>query len=80
MSLSELCEEFDFSRYAVMQHVRVLEGANLVVKRREGKYKLHYLNPIPLKQIQDRWLSDFTSFWAEGLTTLKKTVEKNDKS
>lgn len=79
MTLSELCKHFKFSRYAVMQHLGVLEEAELIISEKRGRFKHHYLNVIPLQYIYDRWFSEYSSLWAKGLTKLKYDIEK-DKS
>jgi DNA-binding transcriptional ArsR family regulator len=58
-SLTELLEGFEMTRYGVMKHLRVLEGAGLVVTRKEGRLTLHYLNPVPLRLAMDRWISKY---------------------
>ncbi len=78
ITLLELCEHFDFSRYAVMKHLKVLEEANLIVHRWEGKFKHFYLNTIPIQMIYDRWLSEYTRFWSPHLTKLQYTLETED--
>ena len=75
MNVNELTDEFDFTRYAVMKHLKVLEEANLVVSRREGTARLLYLNAIPIQMIHDRWISEFSSLWAPALTGLKYNLE-----
>lgn len=64
------------SRYGVMKHLRVLEEAGLVVSRRAGREKLHFLNPVPIRQVHDRWVSKFSAKWAGALTTLKRELEE----
>ena len=63
------------SRIAVAKHLRVLEEAGLVVSRRRGREKLHYLNPVPIRLVHDRWVSKYTEPWAAGLTELKRELE-----
>lgn len=75
LSVSGLADHFNFSRFAVMKHLRVLEGAGLLTLRKDGRQKKIYLNAIPIQMIYDRWLSDFSRHWAGGLTRLKYTLE-----
>ena len=66
----------DMTRYGVMKHLGVLENAVLVVTRRVGREKHHYLNPVPIKQIHDRWISKYAERRAETLVTLKRRIEE----
>ena len=63
------------TRIAVAKHLRLLEEAGLVVTRRQGREKRHYLNPIPIRQVHDRWVSKYTAPWAAGLIGLKTELE-----
>src|SRR5579862_7797825 len=63
------------TRFGVMKHLRLLEEAGLVVTRRRGREKLHFLNVIPIRLIHDRWVSKYTEPWAETLSQLKQTLE-----
>lgn len=74
-SLSELCEHRQMTRQAVSRHLAVLEEAGLVVARWEGREKLHYLNPVPLRQLHDRWLRKFDGATADVLLGLKRSLE-----
>jgi DNA-binding transcriptional ArsR family regulator len=65
----------ELSRYAVMQHLRVLERANLVVTHRRGRLVLNHLNAVPIRQIYERWVSEFEGAWAGTLTDLKRRIE-----
>lgn len=65
----------DHSRFAVMQHLRVLERGGLVVYRRRGRERFNYLNPVPIQQIYHRWVSRYQQPWAEALTSLKWQLE-----
>jgi DNA-binding transcriptional ArsR family regulator len=76
MNVSDLTEHFEFSRFAVMKHLRVLEEASLVVRRRDGKSKRLYLNAIPIQTIYDRWISQYSARWASSLTSLKYRLEE----
>ncbi len=75
-SLTELESDFEISRFGVMKHLRLLEAADLVVTRRAGRNKLHYLNPIPIRLLHDRWIDKYTEPWAAGLSDLKHRLEK----
>jgi DNA-binding transcriptional ArsR family regulator/uncharacterized protein YndB with AHSA1/START domain len=74
-TLSELEARFEMSRFGVMKHLRLLEQAGLVVTRKVGREKLHYLNPVPIQSISDRWISKYARRWTEGLTGLKRMME-----
>src|SRR6186997_244764 len=63
------------TRFGVMKHLRVLEEANLVTTQRRGREKLHFLNPVPIRLVHDRWVSKYAEPWAAALTGLKKTME-----
>src|SRR3989440_2544041 len=75
-TLTELESELDMTRFGVMKHLRVLEGAGLVVTRREGREKLHYLNPVPIRLIHDRWIDKYTERQAAALVDLKTELEE----
>jgi lactoylglutathione lyase len=74
-TLGALAARFDMTRVAVAKHLGVLEAGGLVITRRRGREKLHYLNPVPIRLIQDRWLSKYTESWASGLVDLKRDLE-----
>jgi predicted transcriptional regulator len=78
LTLSELCSELDMSRQAVSKHLAILEQANLVVCVQRGRNKHHYLNPIPLQDIVDRWVAPYRRRQAKALTWLKRELEKKD--
>ena len=65
------------TRVAVAKHLRLLEDAGLVVSRRSGREKLHYLNPVPIRLVHDRWVNKYTEGWAAGLADLKRDLEAN---
>jgi DNA-binding transcriptional ArsR family regulator len=69
--LGELCERVAMTRFGVMKHLRVLEEAGLVVTRRAGREKLHYLNPVPIRLVHDRWMSKYAAPFAAALSQLK---------
>jgi DNA-binding transcriptional ArsR family regulator len=75
-TLTELESEFDMTRFGVMSHLRVLEDAGLVVTRRSGREKLHFLNPVPIRLIHDRWIDKYTERQVSALTDLKTTLEE----
>jgi len=75
-TLTELESELDMTRFGVMKHLRVLEGAGLVVTLREGREKLHYLNPVPIRLIHDRWIDKYTERHVSALVDLKKRLEE----
>ncbi len=74
-TLGELCAHLDMTRQAVTQHLAQLEDANLVATVRRGREKLHYLNPVPIHQILDRWIAKYERGRLEALGELKKRVE-----
>ena len=74
-TLNALASRFDMTRVAVAKHLRLLEAAGLVVSRRSGREKLHYLNPVPIRLVHDRWVSKYTEAWAAGLADLKHDLE-----
>jgi uncharacterized protein YndB with AHSA1/START domain/DNA-binding transcriptional ArsR family regulator len=75
-TLSALEERFPMTRFGVMKHLRQLEDAGLVVTRRRGREKLHFLNPVPIRLIHDRWVSKYAEPWAAALSELKEKLEK----
>jgi DNA-binding transcriptional ArsR family regulator len=77
-SLSALEERLPMTRFGVMKHLRVLEEANLVVTRRRGRQKLHFLNPVPIRLVYERWVSKYAEPWVSGLTGLKSELEEKD--
>ncbi len=74
-ALTELESELAMTRFGVMKHLRVLEEAGLVVARRSGREKLHYLNPVPIRLIHDRWIDKYTERHVSALTELKSQLE-----
>src|SRR5215211_8711327 len=75
-SLRALEERFPMSRFGVMKHLRLLEEAGLVVPRRQGREKRHFLNPVPIRLVHDRWIDKFTERRVSALTELKHQLEK----
>lgn len=74
-TLGALERRFDMSRFGVAKHLRILEEAGLVVARRRGREKLHFLNPVPIRLLHDRWVSKYAEPWAAGLSDLKSRLE-----
>ena len=72
----DLCDSFDVSRYAIMKHLAVLEQAELIVVRRQGRARWNYLNAVPLQAIYERWLRPYEGKWASALLTLKRQIEQ----
>lgn len=71
-----IAERFpDLTRFAVMQHLRVLEEAELVVPRRNGRERYNYLNPVPIQRVFDRWVSRYMKPWTEALVSLRAELE-----
>jgi DNA-binding transcriptional ArsR family regulator len=79
-TLSSLCQDVGMSRQALTRHLSVLEDANLIVTVWVGREKLHYLNPLPLREIYDRWLKNFDQHHLETLMNLKKKLESEIKN
>src|SRR6267154_2413541 len=75
-TLGELCERVAMTRFGVMKHLRVLEEAGLVVTRRAGRQKLHFLNPVPIRLIHDRWITKYTEVPSALLAQLKTALEE----
>jgi uncharacterized protein YndB with AHSA1/START domain/biotin operon repressor len=75
-TLGELGHRLKMTRFGVMKHLRVLEEAGLVVTRRQGREKLHYLNPVPIRLIHDRWIDKYTERFAAVLSDLKHELEE----
>jgi len=74
-TLTELESELEMTRFGVMKHLRLLEEAGLVVARRQGREKLHFLNPVPIRQIHDRWISKYRAHEVSALLDLKTSLE-----
>ncbi len=77
-TLTALEEDLPMTRFGVMKHLRQLEEAGLVVTRRRGREKLHYLNPVPIRLVYERWVSKYAEPWVSGLTGLKRELEEED--
>jgi DNA-binding transcriptional ArsR family regulator len=74
-TLTELESELEMTRFGVMKHLRVLEEADLIVTRRSGRKKLHFLNPVPIRLIHDRWIDKYTERHVSALIDLKNQLE-----
>src|SRR5580692_13079856 len=74
-TLNELCARLDMTRQAVSKHLALLEGANLVATVRRGREKLHYLNPVPIQEIAERWIGKYERGRLAALLDLKRTLE-----
>lgn len=75
-TVQALCDRHpEMTRFGVMKHLAVLEAANLVVTRKEGRAKRHFLNPIPIQQISDRWLDKYARPFARAMTDLQRRLE-----
>jgi uncharacterized protein YndB with AHSA1/START domain/DNA-binding transcriptional ArsR family regulator len=76
-TLSELELQFpDITRFGLMKHLKALEDASLIATRKVGRFKYHYLNPMPLQEIADRWISSFAAPWARGMSQLRWELEQ----
>jgi DNA-binding transcriptional ArsR family regulator len=75
-TLTALEGKLPMSRFGVMKHLKVLEEADLVVTRKRGREKLHFLNPVPIRLVYERWVSKYAEPWAASLTGLKRELEE----
>jgi DNA-binding transcriptional ArsR family regulator len=78
-TLTALERQLPMSRFGVMKHLKVLEGAGLVTTRRRGREKLHFLNPVPIRLVHDRWVSKYAEPWASALSQLKQEIEEEER-
>jgi DNA-binding transcriptional ArsR family regulator len=78
-TLGELERRLPMSRFGVMKHLKVLEGAGLVTTQRRGREKLHFLNPVPIRLVHDRWVSKYAEPWASALSELKHEIEEDQR-
>jgi DNA-binding transcriptional ArsR family regulator len=76
-TLNELCQRLDMTRQAVSKHLALLEDANLVATVRRGREKLHYLNPVPINEIAERWIGKYERPQVQALAELKRNLEKS---
>ena len=77
-TLGRLCEGLAMSRQAVTKHLAILEDANLVATRREGRVKLHFINPVPINDIAERWIGKFERGRLRALSDLKRNLEREE--
>lgn len=78
LTLGELCEGHEMTRFGVMKHLRVLEEAHLVVARKVGREKLHYLNAVPIRRIHDRWIGKYAAQITAAMSGLKDMLEADE--
>ena len=78
-TLGELEGRLPMSRFGVMKHLKVLEEAGLVTTKRRGREKLHFLNPVPIRLVHDRWVSKYAEPWASALSELKQEIEEDER-
>jgi DNA-binding transcriptional ArsR family regulator len=77
-TLGELCEELDMTRQAVAKHLAILEDANLIATMKRGREKLHFINPVPINDIAERWIGKFERGRLKVLSDLKKRMEREE--
>lgn len=77
-TLNELCEQMDMTRQAVTKHLVILEAANLVATVRKGREKEHFLNPVPINDVAERWIGKYERGRLRALSDLKKNLERED--
>jgi DNA-binding transcriptional ArsR family regulator len=77
-TLNELCAGLDMSRQAVTKHLLILENANLIAVQRQGREKLHFINPVPINDIAERWIGKFQRGHLRALAALKQALEEDD--
>jgi len=75
-TLTELEQRLPMSRFGVMKHLKALEEAGLVTTRKRGREKLHFLNPVPIRLVYERWVGKYAESWAAGLSRLKTDLEE----
>jgi DNA-binding transcriptional ArsR family regulator len=78
-TLAELCRGLDMTRQAVAKHLAILEEANLVASKREGREKRHFINPVPINAIAERWIGKFEQPRLRALAALKRTLEGDER-
>ena len=76
-TLTDLESGLEMTRFGVMKHLRLLEAAGLVMTKKSGREKLHYLNPVPIRLVHDRWIDKYTERQVSALADLKHTLEKS---
>jgi len=77
-TLNELCTGLDMTRQAVTKHLSILEHANLIAVQRQGREKLHFINPVPINDIAERWIEKFQRGHLRALSALRKALEEDD--
>ncbi|HEX3837563.1 MAG TPA: metalloregulator ArsR/SmtB family transcription factor [Steroidobacteraceae bacterium] len=77
-TLNELCAGLAMTRQAVTKHLAILQSANLIAVQRQGRAKLHFINPVPINDIAERWISKFQRHHLRALSALKKALEEED--
>ncbi|HEV7614909.1 MAG TPA: metalloregulator ArsR/SmtB family transcription factor [Solirubrobacterales bacterium] len=77
-TLTALEQQLPMTRFGVMKHLKVLEGAGLVTTRKRGREKLHFLNPVPIRLVHDRWVNKYAEPWASALSQLKDEIEEDE--
>ena len=77
-TLGQLCAHLDMTRQAVTKHLKILEAASLVATQKDGREKLHYLNPVPIHEIAERWINKFERPRLDALSELKQKLESGD--
>ena len=77
-TLTALEQDLPMTRFGVSKHLKVLEEANLVITRKRGREKLHFLNPVPIRLVYERWMDKYSEPWAATLTDLKRTLEEEE--
>ncbi len=77
-TLNELCAGLEMTRQAVTKHLAILQNANLISVRRQGREKLHFINPVPINDIAERWIGKFQRGHLRALSALKKSLEEDD--
>jgi DNA-binding transcriptional ArsR family regulator len=75
-SLGALAQRLPMTRFGVMKHLKLLEDAGLVTTQKRGREKLHFLNPVPIQLIYERWVRKYAEPWAAGLTAMKRDLER----
>ena len=76
LTVTALGTHFDISRIAVLKHLRVLERADLVLSRKQGRTRHLFFNPVPIQQLHDRWTTQYSAFWSERMVDLQARVEQ----
>lgn len=80
ITVNEITEHFNFTRFAMMKHLKILEEVELIVPRKEGKFKKLYINVMPIQMVYDRWISRYSAIWAKNLSSFKYKLEQEEVS